>query len=136
MNFVERVKELNFPLGEYVVVGSGLLDVLALRKASDIDVAITQKLLKELQLTGKWKEEFRYNKLFLAGDKVDVITQLDWDKYPTTVNEAIKTATVIDGVPFLNIGQTILFKLALGREKDFKDIELLKKYRESLKNKK
>ncbi|MFA5841907.1 MAG: hypothetical protein WC835_03050 [Candidatus Paceibacterota bacterium] len=46
MNIAQRVKKLNFPIGEYVVVGSGLLDALGLRKANDIDVAITQKLLK------------------------------------------------------------------------------------------
>jgi hypothetical protein len=132
MNFIEKVKNLNFPLGEYVVVGSGLLGVFGLREAGDIDVAITQKLLIELQATGKWKEEYRYNKLFLVGDEVDVITQLNWEKYPTTTEEAIRTATVIDGVPFLNIDQTILFKTALGREKDSRDIELLKKYKLSL----
>lgn len=128
MNIIEDVKKLNFTIGGYVIVGSGLLAVLGLREANDIDVAVTQKLLKELQATGKWEEEIRYGKLFLKSEDVDVITQLEWDKYPTTTEEAIKTATIIEGVPFLNMEQTILFKTALGREKDFKDIELLKEY--------
>lgn len=129
MKFIERVKKLNFPIGEFVIIGGGLLDALGLREAIDIDVAISQKLLKKLQATGEWGEEIRYNKLFLKGDNIEVITVLNWDKYPTTVEEAIQTAIMIDGVPFLNIEQTILFKTALGREKDFKDIELLKDYR-------
>lgn len=116
-------------MGEYVVVGSGLLDALGIRDATDIDVAVSQKLLKKLQATRKYKEEWRYNKLFLVGDKIDVITQLNWDKYPTTVEKAIETAIVIDGVPFMNIDEMILFKIALGREKDFKDVELMKKYK-------
>jgi len=131
MNIIEGAKKLNFPIGEYVITGSGLLGALGLREANDLDVAITPKLLKKLRATGKWKEKLRHNKLklFLESDNVDVITQLDWDKYPTTVEEAIKSATIIEGIPFLNFEQTILFKTALGREKDFKDIELLKKYR-------
>ncbi|MFA5841908.1 MAG: hypothetical protein WC835_03055 [Candidatus Paceibacterota bacterium] len=77
-----------------------------------------------------WKEELRWNKLFLVGDNVDVITQLNWEEYSTTTKEAIKTAVIIDCVPFLNVEETILFKTALGREKDFKDIKLLKEYKE------
>ena len=128
MSIIERVKKLGFPASEYVVIGAGILDALGLRNTDDIDVAVTPNLLKKLRESGEWKEETRYGKLFLVGDKVDVITQLNWEDYPTTTEEAIRTATIIDGVPFLNIEQTIKFKTALGREKDFKDIELLKKH--------
>ena len=65
---------------------------------------------------------------FLVNDGVDVITQLDWENYATTTQEAIDSALIIDGVPFLNIEEIIKFKTAMGREKDLKDIELLKKY--------
>lgn len=43
MGIFENVKKFNFPIGEYVVVGSGLLAALGLREASDVDVAVTQK---------------------------------------------------------------------------------------------
>lgn len=129
MDIIKKAKELNFLDGEYVIIGSGLLAALGLREASDVDVAITPKLLKKLQATGNWKEEIKWNKLFLVGEGVDVITQLNWEDYSTTTEEAIRTATIIDGVPFLNIEETIKFKKALGREKDFRDIELLKKYK-------
>jgi hypothetical protein len=59
---------------------------------------------------------------------IDIIKQLDWEDYPTTVEEAIKSADIIQGFPFLNISETIKFKTALGREKDFRDIEMLKDY--------
>ncbi len=35
---------------------------------------------------------------------------------------------MINGFPFLNIEETIKFKRALGREKDFNDIKLLEAY--------
>ncbi len=127
MNIFERVKKLGFPTGEYVIIGSGILAALGIRDANDIDVAVTPSLLKTLKDTGNWKEEIKWGKLFLVGDKVDVATQLNWEDYKTTTEEAINTATVINGIPFLNIKETILFKKALGREKDFKDIELLEK---------
>lgn len=134
MNIIKEVKKLKFPRGEYVVVGSGILSVLNLRKAKDIDIAVTAPLLKKLRASGRWKEVIRYNKVFLERKKVDIITRLNWNKYSTTTAKAIKTAVIIDGVYFLNIRETIKFKTALGRAKDFRDIKLLKKY--LLKNKK
>lgn len=131
MDIIERIKALKFPTGEYVVVGSSLLHALGLRTANDIDVAVLPTLLKKLKATGKWKEEYRYNKLFLAKDDIDVITQLNWEDYPTTVERAVETALLIDGVPFLNLQETIKFKKALGREKDVKDIELLVAYQKN-----
>lgn len=128
MKIIKKIKELNFPNGEYVVVGSGLLEALGIRTASDIDIAASPALVERLRKTGEWKQEYRWNKLFLAKEGIDIITKLDWEDYPTTTAEAIKTATIIDGAPFLNIKETIKFKKALGREKDFKDIALLEKY--------
>jgi len=39
MNIVGRLKKLNLPLGQRVVVGSGILDALGIRPAHDIDLA-------------------------------------------------------------------------------------------------
>lgn len=128
MNIIPEIKKLGFPAGEYIVTGSGVLAALGLREAEDIDMAVTSKLLESLRATGEWKEEIRYGKLFLLRENIDITSQLNWEDYQTTTEEAIKTALIIDGVPFLNIEETIKFKTALGREKDFKDIELLKKY--------
>jgi hypothetical protein len=125
MNIIERAKELNFPMGEYVVIGGGILEALGLRITDDIDVSVTPKLLEEIRKSKKYKEEIKWGKLFFVGDKIDIGTKLDWEDYPTKIEEAIKTAIIIDGVPFLNIEETIKFKKALGREKDFKDIDLL-----------
>jgi hypothetical protein len=121
-----KLKELNFPKGEYVVTGSGILGALGLREVNDVDIAVTPHLLASLQSTGEWTEEIRYNKIFLMKDDVDIASQLSWEDYATTTEEAIQSATMIDGFPFLNLEETIKFKQAMGREKDFHDIELIK----------
>lgn len=130
MNIIIEIKNLGFPIGEYVVVGSGLLAALGLREAGDLDIAVTQKLLQELRDSGEWKEEIRHDKLFLRRGKAEIISSLNWEDYLTTTEDAIKSALIINGVPFLNVEETIKFKNALGREKDFRDIELLKKFKE------
>ena len=128
MNIFKKLKQLNLPLGEYVLVGSGPLAARGIREASDLDIAVTRKLLEELIASKKFRKIKKYGRLFLEAENLDIITQLDWDDYPTKVEEAIKTADIINGFPFLNISETIKFKKALGRKKDFKDIKLLEDY--------
>jgi hypothetical protein len=123
MNILNKLKELDLTPNEYVVVGSGILEVLGIRYSSDIDIAVTRNLFNKLQQTGDYEEEERYGKIFLKKEGIDVIPQLDWDKYKTTTEEAIASAMVIEGLYFMNLDELCKFKTALGRDKDFKDIE-------------
>jgi hypothetical protein len=128
MDIVDRVKKLNLPLGEYVIVGGGILEALEIRATNDVDVAVTPKLFEILRASGEWNEEERYGKLFLTQDNIDIIPTLSWVDYPTSTEEAILSATVIDGVPFMNLEELKRFKSALGREKDKADIALIEAY--------
>lgn len=128
MNIFEKLKELDLPFGEYVSVGSCPLAARGIREASDLDIAVTNKLLGRLIESKKYQQVERYGRTFLKTDGVDIIPQLDWEDYSTTVEEAIETADVINGYPFLSIPETIKFKRAMGREKDFRDIKLLEDY--------
>jgi len=128
MNIIQKIKELNLPLGQYVIVGSGTMDVLGIRPAGDIDIAVTKELHQKLRETGEWDEHERYNKIFLTKDVFEIIPKLEFELYPTTAEEAISSALMIDGVPFMNLDELIKFKLSQSREKDMRDIELIKRY--------
>jgi hypothetical protein len=129
MDIFKKLKELDFPLGEYVLVGSGPLAVRGIREANDLDIAVTGELLQQLIDSKKYRQTKKYGKLFLEANNIDIITQLNWDAYPTCVEDAIRTADIINGFPFLNISETIKFKKALGRKKDFQDIRMLEDYK-------
>ncbi len=131
LSIIDKVKTLNLPIGEYVVAGAGILEALNIRETNDIDLAVTPYLHKKLRETGEWDEEERYGKIFLKKDDIEIIPQLDWEEYNTTTEEAIQTATIIDGIPFMNLDELCKFKNALGREKDFKDIELIREYQKN-----
>lgn len=128
LSLTDKVKALNLPLDEYVVAGAGILEALNIRETNDIDLAVTPYLHKKLRESGEWEEEEKYGKIFLKKDKIDVIPKLDWEEYNTTTEDAIQTATIIDGIPFMNLDELCKFKTALGRDKDFKDIELIREY--------
>ena len=128
MNIITEVKKLDLPLGQYVVIGSGIMAQLGLREANDVDIAVTPDLHAKLRTSGQWEEEERYGKIFLKKDAVEIIPQLDWESYPTTAEEAITSATIIDGVPFINLQELVKFKRALGRAKDLVDIVIIEEY--------
>lgn len=129
MDIFKKLKELDLPIGEYVVIGSGILAALNLREANDLDIAVSDKLFKELQSKPEFKTRIKYGKFFLHLDDVEIISRLNWEHYPTIINEAINSALMINDFPFLNIEETIKFKRAMGRKKDFKDIELLENFK-------
>jgi hypothetical protein len=129
MNIIERIKELNFPAGQYVIIGSGPMDALGIRPAKDIDIAVMPELFKTLRASGEWEEEERYGKIFLMRDGgLNINPELSWSDYPTTTAEAIASALVIDGVSFMNLEELKRFKTALGREKDKADVVLIEAY--------
>ena len=128
MNIISKIKELNLPIGQYVVVGSGTLDILGIRSAIDIDIAVTKEFHQKLRETGEWEEVKKYGKIFLKKDVFEINPELRWEKYNTTIDQAIKSALIIDGIPFMNLEELCKFKKALGREKDLKDIILIENY--------
>jgi hypothetical protein len=130
MTIISRVKRLHFPFGEYVVIGSGTLDALGIRQAHDIDIAALPGLHATLRATGEWAEDERYGdgQVFLQRADVEILPRLEWDAYPTTTAEAIASALVVDGVPFMNLEELRKFKIALGRDKDLADIALIDQY--------
>lgn len=136
MDIFKKLAELDFPLGQYVLVGSAPLAARGIREARDLDIAVTSSLWDRLASSDDYLIEERYGRQFLvdkASGLIDIIKQLDWDKYSTTVEEAILGADIINDFPFLNISETIKFKTALGREKDFRDIEKLRDHLEKTK---
>jgi len=128
MNIIQKIKELNLPNDQYVVIGSGTMSALGIREANDIDMSVTEELFSKLKQSGEWEESEKYGRPFLKKDIFDLNKSLGWEKYSITLEEANKSALFIEGIPFMNLNELIKFKTALGREKDFKDIELIKKY--------
>ena len=49
MDVIAEVKKLGLPLGQYVVIGSGIMAQLGLREANDVDIAVTPDLYAKLR---------------------------------------------------------------------------------------
>lgn len=136
-NIFERARQLDLPLGEYVVVG-GAMEAHGIRPANDIDVVVTPKLWTKLLKEG-WRVcacerclEMRAagtKKQIMKADVVDILSEYSWfDKYHADTLDLIKNADVIDGIPFVQLTELLRWKRAAGREKDVQDAVLIEEF--------
>jgi len=129
MNIIKIIKDAKLPDGEYIVVGSGVMNALGIRDAEDIDLVISANLYQQLKQAG-WEEvdkgEYKvlFNEPFEAG--------FSWDSVDETPNldDLKKDAVMIDGVAFASLGRVREWKLKVRRLKDIKDVLMIDKYLE------
>ncbi len=125
MSILERVKQLQLPEGEYVVIGSGLLDAWGIRVTQDIDLAVSDTLYKILRASGQYTIEEKFDDELLTGSDIEIWR--DW-KADAPFEVLSKTAVEIDGIKFVHPDILLKRKMERGTPKDIKDIELLKEH--------
>lgn len=131
MDIFKKLRQLDFPIGEYVVPG-GAMAAHGIREAHDLDILVTPKLYSELLKNG-WKKCIceqctKTNRFLLKKSGVDILPNYTYGSYVGDVDWLIKNADMIHGYPFMNLIEFIKFKKELGRPKDFVDIELMEEY--------
>lgn len=118
------------PINEFVVVGSGLLDVLNIRTAEDIDIVASKKLFDLMKDSG-WKVSLKYDETYLR--KADCEVWLLWDSPSNKPNfdELFADNNVINGIHFISLQWLYDWKSRRGRPKDLSDLRLIDAYREN-----
>ena len=123
-SFLERLKDLerlNLPKDQYLIWGSGPLAIRGLREGKDIDLIVSNQLWQHLvkDYTLLSKNMIRIGDIEIWNDCLNLTSKID---------EMISHPDVIEGFPFMTLTDTIEWKKLMGREKDHKDITLIKNY--------
>lgn len=127
MTIVERVKALELPLDELVVIGSGLLDALELRTSRDIDLVVSGELFAQLMATGRYRHLRKHDEAVL--ERGDVEIWRTWGELPDESYDALRRNGIdIDDVRFCSPEVIIRHKQLRATEKDLRDITLLQTY--------
>jgi hypothetical protein len=126
-----NLRELNLPLGEYVVFGSGPMGIRNLRDMHDIDLIVTQDLFDQFKNNPDWetKDIYENNDCFcgLINRKLDIEMFTKWYTEWDT-RKLIKEAEMIDGLPFVKLEYVVQWKKQFASEKDLRDVELVKRF--------
>lgn len=131
MNITEEVRKLDLPMGEYIVLGSGILGALGIREIGDIDLLVNPSVFDRLRADG-WD----YDEIEIEGQIREHLSRGDVEVYrdfwygghhpdPATL---IADSYMIDGIPFLSLQKLSEIKRILARPKDLRDIELIDTY--------
>ena len=131
------IKELHLPSKQYAVFGSGLLDVLGLKKASDIDIIMTKQLFEDLSQQKDWSLNKHPNGgEVLSHETIEGIEAFYEASIPMCdqqgIERMISNATIIEDVEFVRLEDILAWKQAFGREKDLQDVHLINRYDPSL----
>ncbi len=131
--FASRVKALNLPLDQIVVIGSGILDQLGIRPASDIDLAASSDLIEKLsEESGDWSKKFDDNQrfYFVKDDgSAEVWDGWDFDGQAVSYDELLSRSIKYDGVRFVDLEFLREWKSWRSREKDVQDVKLIDEWR-------
>ena len=126
-NFLESIKKLippmRWPIGSYVIAGSGPMAVRTMREAVDIDVLVNAPLWAALEqkheATGATKNRIAIGRLEIWKD---------WMNLTGKIDEMIENCEIIEGFPFIKLSYTIDWKRHLERSKDLADIAMIENY--------
>lgn len=128
-DLIQKVKAINFPLGQYAVFGSGPMVLHGLRNSQDVDLIVTSDFYTQLKLDPKYEiKHWADGAEYLADGNFEITNTWDYETYKPNIEKLIEEAEIVDGVPFVQLSQVMLWKRAFGRDKDFKDIELIEEY--------
>lgn len=128
-DFLKRLNKLTLPEDQFVIVGSGPLGVRDIRECRDLDVLVTDELWNELAKKYPIKQEHGIDKIEVDED-IEMLAKGSAFRDPNiaSIEEIIKNADIIEGIRFINLELLVKFKQKMGREKDLKDIDLIKDY--------
>jgi len=116
-----ELAKLNLPKDQFVVYGSGPMGIRGIRKIKDLDLVVSKGLWKKL--AEKYPSEVG-NKLRINLGKIEILDK----PVVGTVESLIKEADIIGGIRYVKLETLIKLKRKMGREKDFRDIKLIKNY--------
>lgn len=131
--FADKVKALNLPLDQIIVIGSGILDQLGIRSASDIDLAASSDLMKKLsEESSDWIKKFDDNQrfYFVKDDgSAEVWDGWEFDGQVVSYDDLLDYVVEYDGVRFVNLEFLSRWKKWRSLEKDTQDVKLIDEWR-------
>ena len=112
-----RMNELAFPAEDYWVITGGAMVLHGFRdETHDIDLGCTKKLADRLEEDGYLTDRYPDGRReFHSGDDVEIFE--DWRS---------GSIVSVGGVSVISVDGLIEMKRSLGREKDLRDIELIR----------
>jgi len=136
MKIIQKIKELNLPLNQYIIVGSGPMAVRELKEFNDIDIVVNNSLFNECKKDRKWKQVLwtypdHLGQFYLESELFELYLDVNCGNFNPTFEELMSRSDLIEGIHFASLKDILQFKKAYNRPKHKKDIKIIEKYLEN-----
>lgn len=133
MNIKEELEKFELTPDNAVVIGSGILNALNIRKSNDIDLVVTKNAYKQLSADNCFHKAENHGQEILASGLLEVGTSWDTLGKILKFEDFLKESIVIDGVRYIKPEFLLAFKRSKllsndVRQKDIDDVKLIENY--------
>ena len=126
----KKIQKLGLNPDNSIVIGSGILEALRLRKSKDIDIVATQEIYGSLKKSGKFTVLENHGPEILADDKFEIGTSWTVLGKSYRFQDFIDKSIIVDGVRYITLN--FLYKAKKSwirrknaRQKDIEDVKLI-----------
>lgn len=132
-DFKNKLATLGLNSHNSVVIGSGILDALGVRKSNDIDVVVDEETYARLRDESRFREEQHYGRSVLVDDSFEVNTHWGVLGKDQTLSDLIEQSVTVDEVRYISLGFLLAVKKSWllddnVRQKDIDDVKLIEEY--------
>lgn len=121
MNHLDELEKLGLPKEKFVIYGSGPLAIRGLKDNDDIDIIVKKELWDTL--VKKYQTHYLGKHIMITVGHIDISKDC---KPFSDVDEVIDRAEIIGGFRYMQLKDLLSWKECMNREKDKKDIKILK----------
>lgn len=127
-NLLEELEKLNIPKDKMAITSSGPLGIRNLREINDLDIIVYPEIWKVLTQKYPVLKDDNFESLYIGN--IQVLGDGSWFTNPKygSVKDDIDNADIIDGNRYVKLEKILTIKLHNNRDKDIKDVKLIKEY--------
>lgn len=125
---LELLDDLKLPPRQFMVMGSGILEALGIRDASDVDLVVNKDLYRTLSRSG-WRNEITSNGTERLAHSIFQVYDRWFDETEVKdLDQLLFDAQWIDEVAFNSLRKLMIYKKRRAQEKDLLDVALIDDY--------
>lgn len=129
-SFEARLRAMELPLDQIIVIGGGALALHGLREAGDIDLIVTRQLFDKVENDTSWKlgKQGSPSHALVKGEaEIWPDWSVDGSGHPN-YEDLMVVSEVINGIRVVSLDYLVVRKRERGLAKDLEDINLIERY--------
>jgi len=131
VNHIQQLRRLGYPLNKMLIIGSGTMALLGLKKNDDIDIWTTKDVHKRMANDRKLVRTVKHGDVIYEtkDENIEIGSNLPCTK--GRLENYLKRAIVVNGFYFKSIDDVLAWKRCMGRPKDKEHIRMIEKYKKN-----